>query len=142
MVVSGHGDVILDEDGDIYEKGDMFKSFHHQASQSMSRKALLASFLSVWQKKCVVLSPLHDGILSWVFFPVVQLAHGKSIELLPAMVCCIQGDLWALTEAFCRPSAIKSGKGQVQPHDEPCPRVELPYTNLVVWFTLHCPAIL
>ena len=34
---SGHGDVILEEDNDIYEKGDKFKSFHHQASQPMSR---------------------------------------------------------------------------------------------------------
>jgi len=42
-----HGDVILKEDGDIYEKGDTLKSFHHQAHQLISRKALLAGFLSV-----------------------------------------------------------------------------------------------
>jgi len=32
MVSSGQEDVVLDEDDDIYEKGDKFKSFHHQAS--------------------------------------------------------------------------------------------------------------
>ena len=32
MVSSGHEDVILDEDDGIYEKGDKFKSFHHQAN--------------------------------------------------------------------------------------------------------------
>ena len=82
---SGHEDVILDEDDSIYEKSDKFKSFHHQASQTMSRKALLVGFLSVWLKKCVVLSPLHDEILSWVLFPAIQLAHGKPLGLLPTM---------------------------------------------------------
>jgi len=39
MVVSGHDDVVLEEDDGIYEKGDKFKSFHRQTSQSMSRHA-------------------------------------------------------------------------------------------------------
>jgi len=26
-----HGDIVLDEDDGIYEKGDAFKSIHHQA---------------------------------------------------------------------------------------------------------------
>jgi len=47
MASSGHEDVVLDKDDKIYEKGDKFKIFHHQASQSMSQKALLAGFLSV-----------------------------------------------------------------------------------------------
>jgi len=37
MAVSGHGDVILEADDGIYEKGDSFKSFNHQASQPISR---------------------------------------------------------------------------------------------------------
>ena len=68
MAASGHRDVILDEDNGIYEKGDRFKSFHHQACQLISRKALFADFLLVWLKKCVVPSPSHDRILSWVLF--------------------------------------------------------------------------
>jgi len=36
MVVSRHGDIILEEDDRIYEKGDKFKSFHRQASQPVS----------------------------------------------------------------------------------------------------------
>ena len=64
IVSSGHEDVILDEDDGIYEKGDKFKSFHHKANQPMSKKALLVGFLSVWLKKCVVMSSPHDGILS------------------------------------------------------------------------------
>ena len=88
----------------------------------MSKKALLVGFLLVWLKKCVVPSPSNDGILSWVLFPAVQLAHVKPIELLPAMIYCIQRGLWALMEAF----STKRGKEQVLPHDGPCPRVEMP----------------
>jgi len=67
----------------------------------MSQKALLAGFLSVWLKKCVVPSSSHDRILSWVLLPAVYLVHGKPLGLLPAMVCGIQRGLRALTEAFC-----------------------------------------
>ena len=42
-----HEDAILKEDDGIYEKGDILKSFHHQARQPISWKALLAGFLSV-----------------------------------------------------------------------------------------------
>ena len=42
-----HRDVVLEEDDDIYEKGDTLKSFHHQARQPTSQKALLAGFSSV-----------------------------------------------------------------------------------------------
>jgi len=31
-----HGDVVLEEDDGIYEKGDTLKSFHHQARQLIS----------------------------------------------------------------------------------------------------------
>jgi len=90
IISSDHEDIILEEDDEIYEKGDRFKSFHHQAKYSMSRKALLAGFLSVWLKKYVAPSPLHDEILSWVILPVVQLVHRKPLGLLHAMVCGIQ----------------------------------------------------
>ena len=71
MVSSAHEDVILEEEDEIYEKGDRFKSFHYQVKHSMSRKTFLAGFLLVWLKKCVALSPPHDGILSWVLLPAV-----------------------------------------------------------------------
>ena len=54
----------------------------------------------------------------------------------------IKRGLQALLEAFCRPLATKRGKEQVQPGDEPCPKVELPYTYLMAWFALHCSAII
>ena len=71
MISSGHEDVVLEEDDDIYKKGDRVKSFHLQAKHPISRKALLAGFLSVWLKKYVVPSPQHDEILLWVLLPSV-----------------------------------------------------------------------
>ena len=55
---------VLEEDDGIYKKGDILRSFHHQARQPMSRKALLVGFLSVWLKRCIVLSPSSDVVLS------------------------------------------------------------------------------
>jgi len=44
MQEHSQGDMILEEYDGPYEKGDILQSFHHQASRSMSRRALLASF--------------------------------------------------------------------------------------------------
>ena len=77
------GDVIFEEDDEIYKKGDSFKRFHHQTSQPMSQKALLAGFLSIWLKKCMVSSPPHDRILPLVLFPAVQLASDDRSDCFP-----------------------------------------------------------
>jgi len=47
MIFNVHENVILEEDDSIYEQEDKFKSFHRQAKHPISRKALLAGFLSV-----------------------------------------------------------------------------------------------
>ena len=47
MKEHAQGDIILEEDDSIYKKGDILRSFNHQARQPMSQKALLAGFLSV-----------------------------------------------------------------------------------------------
>jgi len=66
-----HGDVVLEEDDGIYKKGDFLKSFHHQGRQPISWKALLADFLSVWLKRCVVSSPSNmlffRRLCCWLF---------------------------------------------------------------------------
>ena len=92
MQVHSQGDMVLEE-----EKGDILRSFHHQARRPTSRKALLAGFLSVWLKRCVVPSPSGDVILLIVLLPAIRLVHGRSLRLLPAMMCCIQWGLRALT---------------------------------------------
>ena len=77
-----------------------------------------------------------------MLLPTVRLVHGRSLGLLPVMVCCIQRGLRALTEAFCRPPMMKRGKGTILPCDGPNPRIGLPYTYLMAWFALHYPSII
>ena len=122
--------MVLEEDDGIYEKGDILRSFHHQARRPMSRKALLAGFLSVWLKRCVVPSPSSDVVFPAVLLSAVRLVHGRSLGLLPAMVCYIQQGLRAFTEAFFRLSTTKKGKGTILPRDGPNPRIGFPYTYL------------
>jgi len=38
------GDIILEEDDGIYEKGDILRSFHYLACRPMSQKAMLVAF--------------------------------------------------------------------------------------------------
>ena len=40
------GDLVVKEDDGPYEQGDVLRSFHHQARRPMSRKALIAGFLT------------------------------------------------------------------------------------------------
>jgi len=63
----------------------VFESFHHQARVLISDRALLAGFLMIWLKRCVVPTPPHEVIVANVVYLVVLLAHGQFIVLLPAM---------------------------------------------------------
>jgi len=45
-------------------------------------------------------------------------------------------------EAFYKLATTKRDKGTVLPRDKPNPRIGLPYTYLIAWFTLYCPAII
>ena len=86
MKKHAQGDIILEEDNDIYEKGDILRSFHHQAHQPMSRKALLAGFFLVRLKRCVVPSPSSNVVLLTILLLVVHLIHGRSLGLLLAIL--------------------------------------------------------
>ena len=46
MKAGNHEDIIMEEDGDEHERGDVFLSFHCQASRLLYRQAFLAGFLS------------------------------------------------------------------------------------------------
>jgi len=102
MKAGGHEDVVLEEDDGEYKRGDIFLSFHRQAKGPMSRKVLLAGYLSIWLKRCVILSPPYDGNTPLVILPAVQLVYRQSLGLLLAMVCRIQNGLRTLMEQFGR----------------------------------------
>ena len=53
MQEHSQGDMILEEDDGIYEKGDIFRSFHHQARRPMSQKATFGRvFISLVEEMC------------------------------------------------------------------------------------------
>ena len=100
MKKSGYGDFILKEDVGPYKPSELFKIYHRQSRQPVSRQALLAGYLSLWLKRCVMPSPPRDNIFSLTLFFTIQLFFGKALGLLPAKICCIQHELGLLTEAF------------------------------------------
>jgi len=55
----------------------------------MSDRALLAGFLMLWMKRCVIPKLPHEVIVTNMVYPAVLLAYGKSISLLLAMVAGI-----------------------------------------------------
>jgi len=76
----------------------------------------------------------HEVIVADVVYPVVMLAHGKSISLLSKMVAGIQGGLRVLTKSLCQvedvvgwPVMYSEGRPEVK---TPNSRVELPHTYL------------
>ena len=81
MKTSKHEDVVLEEDDGDYEQGDIFLSFHRQASRPISRKALSVGSLSAWLNRCVIPSRPHDGITPLVIFSAVHLVYGRSLGL-------------------------------------------------------------
>jgi len=74
---------------DTLKPDTIFESFHHQDQIPISGQVLLAGFLMLWLKRCVVPTLSHEVIVADVVYPVVLLAHRKSIALLPVMVAGI-----------------------------------------------------
>ena len=99
MKNNGYGNFILEEDIGPYEPGELFKSYHHQDWLPLSRQAILAGYLSLWLKRCIIPSPPRDGISSMACFPAIQLVFGEALGLLSVMVCYIQRGHRMLTKA-------------------------------------------
>ena len=98
---------------DTFRLGTIFKSFHYQAKTPISNRALLAGFLMLWLKRCVVPTLSHEVIVADVVYPIVLLAFGWSIALLPTMMGCIQSRLRSLTKTFCKVEALIDNDGNV-----------------------------
>ena len=57
---------------DTFKPDTVFESFHHQARVPISDRALLASFLMLWLKRCVVPTLPHEVIVADVVYPAVR----------------------------------------------------------------------
>ena len=65
---------------DTFRLGTVFESFHHQAKTPISNRALLAGFLMLWLKRCVVSTLPHEVIVADVVYPAFLLAFGRGID--------------------------------------------------------------
>jgi len=77
---------------DIFKHGTIFDSFHHHVKTPISDRALLAGFLMLWLKRCVLPTLPQEVIIADVVYLAV-LAHGRSLSLLPIMIGCLQNGL-------------------------------------------------
>ena len=93
---------------DTFKPDTVFESFHHQARVPISDRALLAGFLMLWLKRCVVPTLPREVIITDVVYPAVLLAYGKSIAHLPAMVAGIQSGLRALVKSLCQVEGLST----------------------------------
>nr|ABB55316.1 hypothetical protein 12.t00027 [Asparagus officinalis] len=85
---------------DVFPAFTTFESFHYQAEVPISDMALFAGFLTLWLKRCVVPTRPVDAITVEVLYPAVLLAYGRPLNLLLAMVCCLQSGLRELSSEF------------------------------------------
>ena len=98
---------------DTFRMGRVFESFQHQAKTPISNRALLAEFLILWLKQCIVLTLPHEVIVADVAYLAILLAFGRGITLLPMMVACIQSELRVLAKIFCRVKVLVDAEGNV-----------------------------
>jgi len=97
---------------DTFKPDTAFESFHYQARIPISDRTLLAGFLILWLKRCVVPTLSHEVIVADVVYLAVLLVHGKLISLLQAMVVGIQSGLMVMTKNLCQVEAIVDSQGR------------------------------
>ncbi|ONK80572.1 uncharacterized protein A4U43_C01F19320 [Asparagus officinalis] len=113
-----------------FPAGTKFKSFLWHATAPIRPMTLLAGYLAIWLKKCVIPYQSGDALPLEVLYPAVQLAYKKELSLLPVMVANIHRGLRQISSAFSRKESESSAQ-------IPTIKVELPYTYLMAWFVLH-----
>ena len=72
----------MESSEDTFKPDMIFESFHHQARIPISDRALLAGFLMLWLKRCVVATLPHEVIVTNVVYPAILLSDEMSRSLL------------------------------------------------------------
>ncbi|ONK73126.1 uncharacterized protein A4U43_C04F27520 [Asparagus officinalis] len=93
-----------------FPAGTKFKSFLWHTTASIQPMTLLASYLAIWLKKCVVPYQSNDIFPLEVLYPAVQLAYKKELLLLPVMVANIHRGLRQISSAFTQKEDEPSAK--------------------------------
>ncbi|ONK56346.1 uncharacterized protein A4U43_C10F7140 [Asparagus officinalis] len=106
-----------------------FQTFLWHGVKLIRPTTLLAGYLAIWLKKCVVPYQSSDVLSPEVLFLAVLLAHRKNLCLLPAMTAGIYRGLRQIVSGFSQENS--------PPTQIPLTKVELPYTYLMAWLVLH-----
>ncbi|ONK72574.1 uncharacterized protein A4U43_C04F20830 [Asparagus officinalis] len=117
---------------DDFPVGTKFHTFLWRTMKPILPMTLLAGYLIIWLKKCVVPYQPTDVLPVEVLYPAVQLAYRKNLSLLPAMIAGIHRGLRQMISTFTQKGSKPSVVIQTA-------KVELPYTYLMTWFVLHHP---
>lgn len=100
-----------------------------------------ADFLMLWLKRCFVPWLLKEVIAINVVYPTVLLGHGRSLELLPIMVCNILNGLRELHIEFAKVKTIVNTEEETI-YKSLNPRVELLYMYMMAWLVLYYPNLM
>lgn len=130
-----------ESDEAIFKVDTSFDSFHCQAKPQPLDLALLAGFLMLWLKRCVIPTTPKENLLVGVVYPAVLLAHGHPLSFLSEIVYGIQNGLRVLTEKFCKAKEVYNKDGSIRTKTSNS-QIELPYTYLMTWFMLHCSTLM
>lgn len=103
---------ITKSDEDRFKAGTQFKSFHYQARHRVSDRGLIARFLMLWLKKCIVPHLPKEAITIDIVYKAVLLTHGCSLGLLLAKVCNLLNGLRELHYEFSKGETIVNNKGE------------------------------
>ena len=91
---------VIELNEDTFKPDTVFDSFHHQARISFSDRVLLAGFLMLWLKRCIVPTPPHKVIIADVVYPTFLFVYGRPLGLLPTMVGYLQSGLQIYVKVF------------------------------------------
>src|SRR5436853_1059345 len=142
--------------------GSLVESYHYQSTRTISRRALMAGFLMLWLKRCILPA---EKISANVILPAVLLCFNHSVALLPALIANIHCGLRSVINSFmAAPKGItnsKTKKAKQAPRGlsvvaekvggategaasskQTIPRVEMAYTHLMAWFVMHFPRLM
>ena len=127
----------IESNEDTFQPDIVFEKFHLQEKVLILDRALLAGFLMLWLKRCVMPTLPHEVLTVDIVYPAVLLAYSQPLSLLLVMVSFLQSGLHTLTLSFCHVKVMEDKEGNIILDKNGKPkrktlnlRMELSYTYL------------